>query len=295
MHKNVLLTSEGIIFKNLTLIKESLLMPEHGTTFNLRYIISVVLRRKKVVLQDGNYLFVFNVWYQGYFHWLTECLPKLYLIKDFLHQYTLLLPDNISSFHRSSLKAFQFKEILYFSTNEYLAIPNLDIITQLAETGSYNIQLIKHMRSYFNDYFSFTETSILAEKIYISRRKASRRKIINEEHVEKLLSDAGFYSIIMEDFSFEEQIAIMRQCKYLISMHGAGLTNMLFMPTNTCVLEFRPEGDESNLCYFSLASALNIFYFYQFGLPNNLKNIHNADILIDVPLLQQTVEQMLKY
>lgn len=38
---------------------------------------------------------------------------------------------------------------------------------------------------------------------------------------------------------------------------------MLFMEADTAVLEFRHQGDTHNNCYFSLASALNIKYFYQ--------------------------------
>ena len=65
------------------------------------------------------------------------------------------------------------------------------------------------------------------------------------------------------DLSFKEQVSIVFHAKCLISNHGAGLTNMLFMEADTAVLEFRHYEDTHNNCYFSLASALNIKYFYQ--------------------------------
>ena len=42
--------------------------------------------------------------------------------------------------------------------------------------------------------------------------------------------------IILKDIVFLHQIEIMKETKCLISIHGAGLTNMLFMPEGgSCV------------------------------------------------------------
>ena len=68
--------------------------------------------------------------------------------------------------------------------------------------------------------------------------------------------------------------------KYLISNHGAGLTNMLFMKAGGNVLELRHRGDKHNNCYFSLASTLRLNYYYQLcDSENNIEDAYTANLL----------------
>src|SRR5688500_19312228 len=52
--------------------------------------------------------------------------------------------------------------------------------------------------------------------------------------------------------SFEEQVKLLSRARYVVSNHGAGLTNMLFMRDDTKVLELRHRSDYINNCYFIL-------------------------------------------
>jgi hypothetical protein len=48
------------------------------------------------------------------------------------------------------------------------------------------------------------------------------------------------------------------------------------------VLELRHQTDNINNCFFTLASALDLNYFYQTCAPQNVKaDPHEADLLID--------------
>ena len=59
----------------------------------------------------------------------------------------------------------------------------------------------------------------------------------------------------------------MSRARYVVSNHGAGLTNMLFMKDGARVLELRHVSDYVNNCYFILASALQFDYLYQLCEP----------------------------
>jgi capsular polysaccharide biosynthesis protein len=82
------------------------------------------------------------------------------------------------------------------------------------------------------------------------------------------------------------------QCSSLISLHGAGLSNMLFMKQGSIVLELRMKGDQQNLCYYSLASALSINYYYLFCTRNadNI-NVQDANISVDLLELEKILQQ----
>jgi hypothetical protein len=59
------------------------------------------------------------------------------------------------------------------------------------------------------------------------------------------------------------------------------------------VLEIRKKGDIRNLCYFSLASALDLNYLYQFGEPEDKnKNNWDADLYLDINILEKNLELM---
>jgi capsular polysaccharide biosynthesis protein len=98
-------------------------------------------------------------------------------------------------------------------------------------------------------------------RLYISRNKAPMRRIVNEEEVFKLLESYNFERVYCEDLSFEEQIELFGEAEVILSPHGADLTNMVFAPPGTQVIElFSPRS--TCICYWSLANTLGFPYSY---------------------------------
>jgi capsular polysaccharide biosynthesis protein len=117
---------------------------------------------------------------------------------------------------------------------------------------------------------------------------------VNEDEVGAALKDYGFRSIRFEDYSFAEQVQIASKARFLVSNHGAGLTNMLFIASGSSVLELRKREDSHNNCYFPLASALDLHYFYQLCDPlDPNEDAHSADLIVRVELHRKNVEEML--
>lgn len=68
---------------------------------------------------------------------------------------------------------------------------------------------------------------------------------------------------------------------------------MLFMPDGTKVIEFRKKNDDHNNCYFSLASALNLKYYYMLCEPvNETEDAYTANIKVQPNRLQQLIEEV---
>ena len=75
---------------------------------------------------------------------------------------------------------------------------------------------------------------------------------------------------------------MMCNADILVSLHGAGLTHMLWMKDSASILEIRARGDYQNNCYFSLASDLNFDYYYVLAdKVNPSLSTQQADYLID--------------
>ena len=85
---------------------------------------------------------------------------------------------------------------------------------------------------------------------------------MNESEVKALFVSKGYEIISFEGLSLEDQISICSKTKTMASIHGAGLTNMIFMPEGSNILEFRRSKKFVNQCYWHLAGALNHQYYY---------------------------------
>lgn len=308
--QNVYLTSDGVVFKKFKTFKPSLHQPIHHRWLNFFYIVFIRLFKKKKTF-NGTYFLGYNYYGKGYYHWLLEEFPRIYLSKKIEEPHTVLIPQQWTGFYsfRSMIKSF-FKEItiekknsyynqsiklldlkktVIFPKNSYILVNKLLLPSYTAPTGNYNDNLIKEL----NKLLYAKSLNIEVEKydkIYISRKKAARRKILNEQEVEIILKEYGFKCLCFEDFSFIEQAGLNAYCKVLISLHGAGLSNILFMKDGNSVVELRAKGDESNLCYFSLASALSLKYYYLFCEKDNYNSIvQDANVFVNLLELKKVL------
>jgi capsular polysaccharide biosynthesis protein len=166
--------------------------------------------------------------------------------------------------------------------------------TQTAPSGHYNEQLIRGVGDLLAEYYASDLRQTPQDRIFISRSQAPKRKILNEEEVTELLRQFDFRIVKTEQLSFAEQVRLTAGTRYLVSNHGAGLTNMLFMKPGGNVLELRHASDKINNCYFTLASALNLNYFYQSCEPENAtEDAHSANLRVDPGALKANLQLLL--
>jgi capsular polysaccharide biosynthesis protein len=205
----------------------------------------------------------------NYFHWLTEVLPKLHLLCTLLGECNVLLPKGYKNigFVRESLEAFREANVSYVPDDKSISISRLKLLSPVAPSGNFNLKVINGLRFRLLHYLEAHDIDNRDRTgagigVYVSRAKANKRKIINETGLVNTIEKLGYQAVFMEDISFIQQVKLMQGTKVLLGAHGAGLTNMLFMPAGSVVVEIRKEGDSHNNCFFSLASALGHRYYY---------------------------------
>ena len=76
-------------------------------------------------------------------------------------------------------------------------------------------------------------------RLYISRRKAANRRIVNESEITPLLKEHGFQTVLCEDLSLAEQVGLFAKTTATIGGHGAGLTNLMYCMPDSFVGEIR--------------------------------------------------------
>lgn len=80
----------------------------------------------------------------------------------------------------------------------------------------------------------------LAERLYISRRDATKRAMGNEEALETALAARGFGIRRFSGRAFIEQVRLIRGARAIVAPHGAALGLLLFARPGTPVFEMVP-------------------------------------------------------
>lgn len=287
---------EGIAFHGLHLYSETLVLPDRPN-HNWRGLLSMHLRMRRCRLSPSRqYVLIHDAWSEGYYHWMVDALPRLLAVRKHLVQdFVVLLPASYQyDYHHQTLKALGVTNIERLHPQTRYVAPNLVVPSRLARIASYNPSVMQELRALLLTKFLPLPQANLGERLYISRAGASRRKVLNEAEVVACLQKQGFAVVQLEDYSYPEQVSIMMRVRYLISIHGAGLTNMLFMPPSSRVLELQMQDDGTNHYYYALAADLNVSYYYQFCPPSDpTLSVQDADLLVNVIELEETITQML--
>jgi capsular polysaccharide biosynthesis protein len=193
---------------------------------------------------------------------------------------------------KSSLKAFGVRSIDFIGPDEVVECRSLLMPSHTAPSGHFKDEAIRGVRGVLLS--AYGDENGVEEKLYISRGKAGRRRIVNEDEVTSIVRRFGFQIICTEELSFEQQVQICSRARYIVSNHGAGLTNMLFMRAGGIILELRHQTDCINNCYFTLSSALDLNYFYQTCAPQDPSaDPHEAHLLVDPNQLESNLRLLL--
>jgi len=293
--REVSLYWDGVAFHGVQLYPETLVLPDRPA-HNWRGLLHMQLRlRRKRLLPNRQYFLIHDAWSGSYYHWMVDALPRLLAIREQIAGAVLLLPAYYQyDYQYETMTALGVTEVERLHPHTRYVVPRLLAPSRLARIASYNPSVMRELRTVLLAKFPIIPTANLGDRIYISRARAPRRKVLNETEVTACLRELGFAVVQLEDYGFAEQVSIMARARYLVSIHGAGLTNMLFMPTGSKVLELQMQDDGTNHYYYTLAADLGIYYYYQFCLPKDpALTVQDADLTVNVNELHQLVIDML--
>jgi hypothetical protein len=296
--RGVSATSEGVLYKGARILPESYSSPVVLRQFLDRrasvvkfFAANLARRRRKIRARCA---WVTDDWSYGYFHWLSDALPRLFTIRERLGELVLLLPQRYEGleFVRSSLEIFSARRVEYVREGEVCFCERLLMPTHAAPSGNYNEGLMREMRRFILDSFAVGDEP--RGRIYLSRSRAPKRKVVNEDEVVSVLGEFGFRVEHFEDYAFERQVEIAAGASHFVSNHGAGLTNMLFMRPGGSVLELRRRGEQERNWFFNLANSSGLEYFYQSCAPADaVEDPHTANVLVDPRALGENLSLML--
>ena len=246
------------------------------------------------------YLVIHSPWFSYYF-WITECIPRLLKVKDDLSNLVLLYPEEWSkiSFVNETLSEFKELEIQVIPRDYHVFVSRLVMPEVKPWTPMFIPELVYETRDFLLNSTQLTaKTSEFGDRIYISRLRAARRKFTDEARVSSFFKDYGYDSVVMEDYTFFEQIAIMQKATDVTAMTGAGLINLLLKKEGGTFIDLTNRDyihkKQYKFHYYKLCNILNIRYgvcFFDRINDPQVDHYSNQNLLFTSENVQELLEK----
>lgn len=219
-------------------------------------------------------------------HLLRECLPSLininklgYPPQDLNFICPEITDDIIYFLEQFGVPSNRIIKLdNYWMSFDKLILPCFSSFGHLHTPTKYYIDVINLITKENNS----TENS--PERIYVSRRNANIRKIINEDIIIDDLKERGFEVIEPGEYSKIEQMHLFSNAKIIVGAHGMGIANSVFSNNLKLLLEIM-NTDYNRVSYFRTAQLKNSIYAAYYVSPLNLafcpKDNKFGNVLID--------------
>lgn len=256
----------------------NLILPDESKDDSMRFCIRAVSR------QDGPLCFAREHGEAGYFHWLHSVIPRITQYQA----YGLSEPGFILAvterFQSQSLEFIGVKPeqqslsrgTTVFCDDMFFCSPMVS--PDLGRSGGFferSLYATESLRSLVKG------LPFKNRKLFISREDAKIRRLLVEADVVELLSRYGFEVVTLTGMSFVDQMQLFASASVVVSMHGAGLSNIAFMPPSGLVVELLAP-DRLWPTYRGIAARAGLHYSPYVG--RRAGNIVDRDSDLDVDL-----------
>jgi hypothetical protein len=243
----------------------------------------------------------------NYYHWLIEILPKCQYIpelpKEYAHYPILVSTDvlTIPSFSYTLKQAIKGRPVIYMDHGLLYRVNSLiwlDTPSNLPFNmrGSNLFQVsYTRMRSETIAYLRHLFTPRDADsykspkKIFLTRKPI--RRCYNQDAVEALLSQYGYFALDMEELSFVQQVAVFSHAECIVGPTGAAWTNLVFSQPGTKALCWMAGGYSDFSGYSTLAGLVGVdlrYLLYTVDIKSTAE-LYSKDYFIDLHRLEEAV------
>lgn len=235
----------------------------------------------------------------NYFHWFIDTFPKLYLAKKagLLESIDwFLVPSYRYRFQKEYLTLLGIHESKIIRGDQWGHIGAEKLIVPSPTRGA-----AAHIPEWIPQFYReeilprVKVNNRAKKRIYISRNDSEKRRTLNEEQLVPVLKKHGFEIHQLNDKSTEEQVKLFASATFIISPHGAGLSNLVYCKPGSKLIEFFPGG-YVKATYYDLSNKCGLEYRYLiFDKDKEASNAiegQKIHITADVERIERAIEEM---
>lgn len=236
----------------------------------------------------------------NYYHWLIEIASKILLVTN-----EMLRDLGISKIivNRKALEIKQFKEILYILISEqnikcdviafdelyelslkrvyYINSPNNYLYnTSGIDAAPLHCCLSKEILSSLRDKTLqyMEEIPNAPKKIFLLRNRqfisSHNKRDYNEEQIFEFFKKEGFEGVLVENYSFKEQMYLFNNAEFIVGPTGAFWANIIYCKKNTKAISWLNENMKEFSLYSTLAKIFICDMHFCLSLAENTKVFH---------------------
>ena len=207
-----------------------------------------------------------------YGHWLSDFLPKLYLLKAAGHDIRtlrFLLPSDTPGFGPAwlGLLGIPAENIIFFDpARETLMVEELLVPTILHNGTRTSVLMRDAAETLLSMVGEIPGPAETRRRLFVSRSRASQsRPLLNRERIEQIAAGFGLEIVHPESMSLTEQIRLFADASLLVGEYGSALHGSLFSRPGTTVCNLRGSLIHPGFIQSGLGHALGQPTGYVFG------------------------------
>lgn len=234
----------------------------------------------------------------NYFHWLTEVLCRLALLEMQGVEYDYLYVPCDLHFMQESLKLWGIDFCKIIAARPDLCVQaDTVIVPSLVSNVSFGgvlgacyvqMHLVQYVkRKLLTTALQYQPSILLSPKVFISRKDALQRKVINEDEVFALFEQEGFVRYELDKLSVVDQVLLFYQSEVIVSPQGTGLANIIFCQQGTKIVELLQGLNDCTFWYVSQDLHLNYTAVRTTDFISSYFDAWATDTLMDLSVIKK--------
>ncbi|GAL83787.1 hypothetical protein MYP_1015 [Sporocytophaga myxococcoides] len=230
----------------------------------------------------------------NYFHFYNDVIGKIFFLKNEgidLNDYTFIVHEKLweKNYFQSIYNSSTFLKSLKWHVQK-------DDFVEANE--SIFCKPLTHKPEIFQEISSqvLREFSQAGRRIYLKRSRSRLRFVENEEEIENVLINLGFQVVDAALLNLEEQVRLFSSVRFLVAIHGAGLTNIFFRQGQPLsMLEIFPYPENGCLPFHYIMLAQQNKFRYNAMIGERSSRNFSGGFNVNPVKLKEEVIRILEY